>query len=300
MMLAEAIGRGTDMDFLASTLSAVAGRMDAKEAARICGPVAQALAAALDRGARGSPCLSLAAGLSELAGRIGPAEAVEVCAHAAQTMASTLENQDDQSPARVIGCMVYNNNSPSERPARAMAFLWLAGYLERAKVNQLCRGAIRTLLTRLKAPDDSMVLLLSQLDPPTARELAREFALEECSKNSLDPSGLAVILNDCRYTPSDLSLIGSRNALSDSLPCRLSSQDLVELLKMPTCFGMARRVVLQHLGNRYRRHFANHWSFVRYAEETGLKLDFTTPPKRPDPKESVKRMLEILDRTDAK
>jgi hypothetical protein len=34
---------------------------------------------------------------------------------------------------------------------------------------------------------------------------------------------------------------------------------------------------------------------VRYAKEHSLDLDFTTPPKRPDPKESVERMLKILD-----
>ncbi len=64
---------------------------------------------------------------------------------------------------------------------------------------------------------------------------------------------------------------------------------------MPTCFGEARRVVLDHLGNRYGRHFVNHWAFVRFARERGLKLDFTAPPKRPDPKQSLKRMLEVLD-----
>jgi hypothetical protein len=68
---------------------------------------------------------------------------------------------------------------------------------------------------------------------------------------------------------------------SEPLPCRLSTQDLVELLKMPTCFGKARQVVLKHLGNRYGRRFANHWEFVRFAKANRLDLDFTTPPKRP-------------------
>ena len=57
-------------------------------------------------------------------------------------------------------------------------------------------------------------------------------------------------------------------------------------------------MVLDHLGNRYGRRFTNHWAFVRYAREQGLKLDFTTPPKRPEPKETVERMLKILDRPD--
>jgi hypothetical protein len=70
-------------------------------------------------------------------------------------------------------------------------------------------------------------------------------------------------------------------AAGEPLPCRLSTQDLVELLKMPTCVGDVRRVILGHLGNRYRRRFDTHWDFVRYAQVQGLDLDFTTPPKRP-------------------
>ena len=62
--------------------------------------------------------------------------------------------------------------------------------------------------------------------------------------------------------------------------------------------GAARRVVLDHLGNIHSRRFANHWAFDRFAREQNLRLDFTTPPKRPEPKETVERMLKILDRPD--
>ena len=57
-------------------------------------------------------------------------------------------------------------------------------------------------------------------------------------------------------------------------------QQLVELLKMPTCIGGVRRVVLAHLGNPYRRTFADPWDYVRFAQEHKLDLDFTTPPQR--------------------
>jgi hypothetical protein len=73
-------------------------------------------------------------------------------------------------------------------------------------------------------------------------------------------------------------------AAAEPLPCRLATQDLVELLKMPTCVGDVRRVILDLLGNRYRRRFDTHWDFVRYAREQRLNLDFTTPPKRPEAK----------------
>ena len=64
---------------------------------------------------------------------------------------------------------------------------------------------------------------------------------------------------------------------------------------MPTCSGGARRVVLDHLGNIHGRRFANHWEFVRFARERGLQLDLSTPAQRPDPQESIQRMLAILD-----
>ena len=37
----------------------------------------------------------------------------------------------------------------------------------------------------------------------------------------------------------------------------------------------------------YGRRFDNHWAFVRFAREQGLGLDLATPPKRPDPRESI-------------
>lgn len=93
----------------------------------------------------------------------------------------------------------------------------------------------------------------------------------------------------------DGALAASCRVLSDPFPCRLSTQDLVELLKMPTCIGAARRVVLDHLGNRYGRRFANHWAFVRFAREQKLNLDFTTPPKRPEAKEAGTRVSDGVE-----
>jgi hypothetical protein len=65
-------------------------------------------------------------------------------------------------------------------------------------------------------------------------------------------------------------------------PSRLTNQQLVDLLKMPTCLGKARRVVLDQLGKIHGRRFADHWEFVRYAQENHLSLDLTTSPRRPN------------------
>jgi len=94
-------------------------------------------------------------------------------------------------------------------------------------------------------------------------------------------------------TPPKKGIEGALTAIprvmSEPFPCRLTTQDLVNLLKMPTCIGAARRVVLDHLGSRYGRRFANHWAFVRFAREQNLDLDFNTPPRRPEPEQSPDR-----------
>jgi hypothetical protein len=69
--------------------------------------------------------------------------------------------------------------------------------------------------------------------------------------------------------------------VTEPLPCRLSTPQLVELLKHPLCVNEARRVVLDQLGSRYRRRFADVWEFVRFAREHEPGLDFTSPPQRP-------------------
>jgi hypothetical protein len=67
----------------------------------------------------------------------------------------------------------------------------------------------------------------------------------------------------------------------EPLPCRLSTEELVNLLKQPTCLGQARRVILDYLEYRYHRTFRDHWEFVEYAREQLPDLDLIAPPKRP-------------------
>jgi hypothetical protein len=62
----------------------------------------------------------------------------------------------------------------------------------------------------------------------------------------------------------------------------MEAKEAIELLKMPTCIGEARRVILDQLGQRYRRHFADGWEFVRFAKEHEPDLDLTSPPQRPE------------------
>jgi hypothetical protein len=81
--------------------------------------------------------------------------------------------------------------------------------------------------------------------------------------------------------PTRLSGLATLLQASRLPPCRFSPQELVELLKMPTCVGPAREVVLRLLGRTYDRHFADLWAFVDWAHEHHPELDLTTPPQRP-------------------
>jgi hypothetical protein len=67
-----------------------------------------------------------------------------------------------------------------------------------------------------------------------------------------------------------------------SRPARtlFSDADLVEMLKEPLCVGALRRVILDELGRRHERTFADRWEFVRFAEESHLELDLLGPPQR--------------------
>jgi hypothetical protein len=65
------------------------------------------------------------------------------------------------------------------------------------------------------------------------------------------------------------------------LPGRFTEQQLVDLLKMPTCQRPAREVIIRQLGYQCGRPFGNLWEFVDWAREHRPDLDLTSPPIRP-------------------
>jgi hypothetical protein len=309
--LAEALGREMDAEsryYLASSLSAVSSRMAPPEAARICGQAAKTLAEALDRETNAEARLYLASGLSAVTGRMDPIEAARICGQAAKTLVKAIDQTTDASDISSL----------------AWALSWVAGRMDPPEAAPVCSGVVRISVQKGVAfapgggPWDNPILvpgLLRYLDPVCAKALAREVVMGLGSKRNINRLAWATILDDTSMAEINRSAglmamtIGQAVSgqfawagvlAAEPFPCRLTTQELVELLKMPTCFGPARRVVLDHLGNRYGKRFVNHWAFVRFAREQGLELDFTTPPKRPDPRESLDRMLRILDGPDVK
>ena len=131
--------------------------------------------------------------------------------------------------------------------------------------------------------------------PISPDELLTDISPAGIASRSLSIRLWSLQASTCFSAP--LVTVSAAGIAAHPFPCRLTTQELVELLKMPTCFGPARRVVLDHMGNRYGRRFINHWAFVRFAREQNLDVDFTTPPKRPDPRQSVERMIRALDQS---
>src|SRR5262249_22799688 len=157
-----------------------------------------------------------------------------------------------------------------------------------AQRSRICEGAVRDLLLRTGSEHDQsgsdagqldtdrdLSVLLSCLDASKASRLARELVTQICSGPLSDRSGedqsttIGQLLNALLSDTGDaektrraarmaiVSLVGGPAAAGlnagEPFPCRLTTQELVELLKMPTCGGEARRIVLDHLGNRYGR-----------------------------------------------
>jgi hypothetical protein len=280
---------GAGLLTLARALGAEAERMNPVEAAVVTAKAAAILVRVPEAEKDENTRFWLAQGLAVLAGRMEPGAAVRILTRALETEVS-----------------------PLARMFLAQGLAEAAGRMEPAEAHKVIRPVIQNMIKAVPArsePSGLASLLTQAQDEESARRYCVALAAEICASNTaarapeaftvgLDSAGLDDLLTDSRR-PEMLRLartaaaaigpagVGSSLPLpglvaaTDPLPCRLDTPDLVELLKMPTCYGEARKVVLKHLGNRYGRTFADHWEFVRYAEEHHLGLDFTSPPKRP-------------------
>jgi hypothetical protein len=191
----------------------------------------------------------------------------------------------------------------------------LVEVLSQEEVAKVCDLAVGLLIQTARSnnpldepvlgPGEALASLLSRLDDAQANRLAREVTAQVCSRGeegaslrTWDGEILDAVLTDnsrprvrrrIEAATMTVGLAGgvplaalpSLIAANEPLPCRLSTQDLVDLLKMPTCVGKRRQAILKQLGRRYGRDFDNHWEFVRFAHEQHLDLEFTKPPQRP-------------------
>jgi hypothetical protein len=66
----------------------------------------------------------------------------------------------------------------------------------------------------------------------------------------------------------------------DAALTHLPVQDLVDVLKMPTCIGRHRMAVLRALGLRAKRKFEDVWEVVAWLRQERPEVDLTIPARR--------------------
>jgi hypothetical protein len=263
----------------------------------------QAVLQCFDRAADADVQNRLATAISIIARKWRSPESVQACNHVVQTLRKSLATATDASG----------------RTGQVQALAEVVSQIPASEAARVCEEVLNDLFSTPSKRDNPDIViedelatstdvsgLLPFLDSDKSSRLARELAYQMCSKPGAEESETAKLLDTllCEPRRSDKApsaAEGSKPPISmpSELPgkpngCRLTTEQLVELLKMPTCFGETRRVVLNHLGSIHGRRFTNHWQFVRFAKERKLDLDFTTPPKRPDPAKSREAIIKAL------
>jgi hypothetical protein len=308
-------------EHLARSLTTLTSRMEPVEAALVCGEVARALAEVLKKNpsdvdaAKGLEIL--ASRMKPIEAERLRGEVARILADALSRygtddqkgrlekgLATVAQGSNPADAARLLTDALSREMEAHARQSLAEGLAAAVGRMEPAAAARVCDRTIRTLLRARSARprevehrrgfDSAVAALLPGLPAQEARTRAASLAAVMCSEGDLcrdlqDPqvvagvmtpenermrATLSRVLTDTRQAPGDLR--------PDPSPCRLTTQELADLLKMPTCFGRARGVVLDQLGILHGRRFANHWEFVGFARENRLAIDLTTPPRRPD------------------
>jgi hypothetical protein len=249
---------------LAQVLSAASVSLAPEEAAQQWAQAASALSQAMTKTSDPRTLRELAQGLSTVAARLGPKEARQHCARAASTLASTLT-------------LALTKRFPMPTPPDALRDLaqGLSAVAAHLEPQEAAQAASALTLTLAIGGHGYPLRDLRELAQALSATLTRD-------PRSLPvrAAGLVASVGANCHQPllAPTALLPSQAAL----PCRLSTQDLTDLLKHPFCVDQARRVVLEQLERRYHRTFADHWEFVRFAQQQNLGLDFATPPQRPE------------------
>jgi hypothetical protein len=262
---------------LAQRLSAVAARMEPRDASAVTAKAAATLVQAMKDTKDAHAMASLARGLTAVAARMEPKDAATVIEQGSSTvvqvMKETKKRYDSVSLAHALSALTAHMESKD--PATTTSAL---------AREALARGLVQVMHDSYR--EELSLALLSPVPP--SEVAARSRATASALLSPVPPSEVAArsraTASAAAFLASGgdaLSALANLISVAEMPPCPLSTQQLVDLLKTPPCVGASRRAILDQLGNRYRRTFADVWEFVRYSQEKSLNLDFTTPPQRP-------------------
>jgi tRNA A-37 threonylcarbamoyl transferase component Bud32 len=288
--------------WLAEGLAAVAARLEAQPAARYCAAAAATLCQAMTKTTVSFKLSLLAEGLAAVAALLDAKGAARYCAQAADTLTQAMSKTTDPVLLKWLAEGLAAVAARLEAQAAARSAPTLSQAVSKATDPELLKWLAKGLgavAARLKAKEAARycaaaVATLTQAMTKTTNPnelpwLAEGLAALAARLDVKDAGPAATTLCQAmtKTTNSD-QLSKSAQGLAAALS-RFSTQQLVDVLKQPTCFGQARRVILDRLETRYRQKFNDHWDFVRFAEDRKLGLDLTSPPRRPAPLANVAR-----------
>jgi hypothetical protein len=262
-----------------SGLAEVVGRLKPGEGTAACSKAASFLTSAIARTHASGIMQELAVSVAAVAGRVRPVEGAACCSKAAAALMDAIPRTPEPWMLQNLasGLSALAERLPPQQAAEAAAIL-IQAFAKTSEADPC------------EALERALVAVTEGMGPNERAALFGQ--AQAASVNSLR----ALLTGDPRPAATRVvSLIASAAAMNEGpLPARLaqltthlrqakqlSPQELVNLLKMPTCVGPARRIVLEQLELRYTRSFRDHWDFVRYAHEHHLALDLTSRPKRP-------------------
>jgi hypothetical protein len=276
--------------FLAEGLSSLAGRMGPED-------VADAAAAAVRFVKETKDTYALTQfvqGMSGLLARLGPGAAEKASADVVKVLGPALKDARYASQSadsmQALAVAVARMN-PREAVPLSTEVLATAARALRTREDfrqspllakpllEIARGVDADAAARAASLAMSLPKTLAPDDQRRVTELLAEALTDDQPQTRRERALGAATAITCSGRP--LALVAVLPAAGRASPCRIATQPLVELLKMPTCGGGERRVILDLLGGRYGCRFADHWEFVRYAQAQKLGLDFTSPPSRP-------------------
>jgi serine/threonine protein kinase len=281
---------------LALALSAVAARMDTKERARAATETAEKLRQAMTKAEESHELASLAEGLAAVAGQMDSKEAARVAAGAAHTLTQAMDTKDGGGLARLteaLGAVAARMDTKEAARVAAGAAHKLSEELSNQFMNKTVSFVVMSMLAR------GLAAVGARMDTKEAARMATEAAnkLNQAMSKTRDnqalwelTTGLSAVAPLMDSKKGSEILIQAMTRAEDSLGAQEAlsrivgsaswlDQDLVELLKNPLCVSYSQRIVLDVLGRRHQRRFADQWEFVHFAEEHNLGLDFTGPPK---------------------
>jgi serine/threonine protein kinase len=291
--LIQAMSKITDpyaLESLAESLSAVAARLEPKEAAAT-------LTQAMSKTTNPFSLASLAQSLSGVAACLEPKEATQVCAQAAATLTQAMSKTTNPDALQFLAeglSAVAARLEPKEAAATltqamskttgsaalkslATGLSAVAARLEPKEAAQVCAQAAATLTqamskttypNTLRALAQGLSAVLAREDSTTARRRVQSVT---ATVAGLAGPGLP------------FTALPAAHPAVEPLPLPLPPQTLVDLLKHPFCVGEPRRLVLDQLARHYHRPFADQWDFVDHVHQQQLGLDLTTPPARESP-----------------